>query len=134
MQRPHADGRLRRDGTAAGTEYVGGSGFELRLSRSHLVGMHVELLGKLRQGSITLDGSQRHLRLEGRCVVPTMLIRFLDKLRSSRYSSLVVGAQPARTRNLRKMADQRVVRGKLQMDSSLTVNFEFSVAGCTDVG
>jgi hypothetical protein len=32
--------------------------------------MNVELLGKLRQCSITLDGGKCHLRLEGRCVVP----------------------------------------------------------------
>jgi hypothetical protein len=32
--------------------------------------MNVELLGNLHNGSIALDGSERHLRLEGRCVVP----------------------------------------------------------------
>jgi hypothetical protein len=32
--------------------------------------MYVELLSKLRNRSIVLQGSQRHLRLEGRCVVP----------------------------------------------------------------
>jgi putative ABC transport system substrate-binding protein len=34
------------------------------------VGLVVELLRKLSQCSIALDGGQRHLRLEGRCVVP----------------------------------------------------------------
>jgi len=32
----------------------------------NLVGMHVELLGQLREGMLTLHGSQRDLRLEGR--------------------------------------------------------------------
>jgi hypothetical protein len=32
--------------------------------------MDVELLRKLSQRSIALDGGKRHLRLEGRCVVP----------------------------------------------------------------
>src|SRR6516165_9922810 len=32
--------------------------------------MDVELLRKLCQCSIALDGGKRHLRLEGRCVVP----------------------------------------------------------------
>jgi hypothetical protein len=30
----------------------------------------VELLGKLRQRSIALDGGKRYLRLEDRCVIP----------------------------------------------------------------
>jgi hypothetical protein len=30
----------------------------------------VELLGKLRNRPIAFDGGKRHLRLEGRCVVP----------------------------------------------------------------
>jgi hypothetical protein len=30
----------------------------------------VELLGKLGQRSIAFDGGKRHLRLEGRCVIP----------------------------------------------------------------
>jgi hypothetical protein len=32
--------------------------------------MYVELLGKLRHRPIALDGGKRHLRLEGRCVIP----------------------------------------------------------------
>jgi hypothetical protein len=38
--------------------------------RADLIGMHVELLSKLRNRSIVLQGSEGHLRLEGRCVVP----------------------------------------------------------------
>jgi hypothetical protein len=34
------------------------------------MGMNVELLGQLRQRPIALDGGKRHLRLEGRCVIP----------------------------------------------------------------
>src|SRR5213595_1385382 len=40
------------------------------LPRCDLVGVHVELLGKLSKRAIALDGSKRHLGLEGRCVVP----------------------------------------------------------------
>ena len=36
----------------------------------YLIGVNVELLRKLSQCSIALDGSKRHPRLEGRCVVP----------------------------------------------------------------
>jgi hypothetical protein len=32
--------------------------------------MNVELLGKLRQCPIALDGGKSHFRLEGRCMVP----------------------------------------------------------------
>ena len=41
-----------------------------RSIRCDLIGVGVELLGKLSQGSIALDGGKRHLRLESRCVVP----------------------------------------------------------------
>jgi hypothetical protein len=55
---------------AVGTEYVGSPTFKLRLPRCDLIGVDVELLRKLHQRSVTLDGGKRHLRLEGRCVVP----------------------------------------------------------------
>ena len=55
---------------AAGTEHIGSPALKLRLPRCDLIGVDVELLGKLRQRSIALDGGKRHLRLEGRCVVP----------------------------------------------------------------
>ena len=42
---------------------------ELRLPRCDLIGVDVELLRKLSQGSIAFDGRKRRLRLEGRCVV-----------------------------------------------------------------
>jgi translation initiation factor IF-2 len=43
---------------------------QLGLPLRDLVGVNVELLRQLSQCSIALDGSKRHLRLEGRCVVP----------------------------------------------------------------
>jgi hypothetical protein len=51
-------------------EHIGSPAFELWLLRCDLIGVNVELLGKLSQRSIALDGGKRHLRLEGRCVVP----------------------------------------------------------------
>ena len=60
----------RRSVAAAGTEHIGSPALELRLPRCDLIGVDVELLRKLSQRSIALDGGKRHLRLEGRCVVP----------------------------------------------------------------
>src|ERR1700726_1070644 len=54
---------------AAGTENFGCPFLELRLPRCDLIGVDVELLRKLSQCSIALQGRKRHLRLEGRCVV-----------------------------------------------------------------
>src|ERR1700687_4986953 len=68
MQRLHVDGWLRGS-LAAGTEHIGCPFLELRLPRCDLIGVDVELLRKLSQGSIAFDGRKRHLRLEGRCVV-----------------------------------------------------------------
>jgi hypothetical protein len=42
----------------------------MRLPRRDLIGVDVELLRELSQGSIALQGRKRHLRLEGRRVVP----------------------------------------------------------------
>ena len=55
---------------AAGTEHIGSPALKLRLPRCDLIGMDVELLRKLSQRPIALDGGKRHLRLECRCVVP----------------------------------------------------------------
>ena len=55
---------------AARTENIGSAAFKLRLPRRDLVGVDVEMLGQLRERPIALDGGKRHLRLEGRCVVP----------------------------------------------------------------
>src|SRR6266566_5240713 len=70
MQRLHIDGWLRGSLAAAGTEHIGCPFLELRLPRCDLIGVDVELLRKLSQGSIALQGRKCHLRLEGRCVVP----------------------------------------------------------------
>jgi hypothetical protein len=43
---------------------------ELRFPRCDLIGVDVELLRKLSQCSIALNGGKRHLCLEIRCVVP----------------------------------------------------------------
>jgi hypothetical protein len=49
---------------------IGSPALKLRFPRCDLNGVDVELLRKLSQRSIALDGGKRHLRLEGRCVVP----------------------------------------------------------------
>src|SRR4249919_3730226 len=48
---------------------------ELAAPLRDLVRMHVELLRQLRQRLLTLDGRYRHLRLEGRAVVPARSFR-----------------------------------------------------------
>jgi hypothetical protein len=68
VQRLHVNGRLRR--SVARTENIGSSALQLRLPRGDLIGVDVELLRKLSQCSIALDGGKRQLRLKGRCVVP----------------------------------------------------------------
>ena len=71
MQRLHVDGWLRRAvAAAAGAKNIGSSALKLRLPRCDLIGVDVELLRKLRQRSIALDGGKRHLRLESRGVIP----------------------------------------------------------------
>ena len=70
VQRLHVDGRWSRTVAAAETEHIGSSAFELRFPRCDLIGVDVELFRQLSQCSIALDGGKRHLRLEGRCVVP----------------------------------------------------------------
>src|SRR5665811_2272915 len=64
----HVDGRLCRS-VAAGTENIGSPAVKLRFPRCDLIGVDIELLRKLRQCSIALDGGKRHLCLEARCVV-----------------------------------------------------------------
>ncbi len=61
--RLHIDDRLLRARLA---EDTGGAFQQLRLPLRNLVGMHVELLGLLRQRPITLHRRQSHLRLERR--------------------------------------------------------------------
>src|ERR1035437_2931818 len=70
MQRLHVDGRQSRSVARTETENIGSPALKLRFPRCDLIGVDVELLRKLSQRSIALDGGKRHLRLEGRCVVP----------------------------------------------------------------
>jgi hypothetical protein len=70
MQRLHVDRRQGRGVAAPWTEYTSRGALKLCLPRCDLVGVDIELLGKLSHRSIALDGGKRHLRLEGRCVVP----------------------------------------------------------------
>ena len=82
--------RLRRCVATAGSENVSRPALELRLPRCDLIGVHVELLRKLSQCAITLDGSKRHLCLQGRCVVPARNCRRCTR------SLLICWAQRAR--------------------------------------
>src|SRR6202035_4470929 len=65
----HVDGGRHR--SAAGTEYIGRPILKLCLPRRDLVRVDVKMLSQLRQRHVALDGRKGHLRLEGRCVVPT---------------------------------------------------------------
>ena len=69
MQRLYVD-RRHHSLAATRTEHIGSAALKLRFPRGNLIGMYVELLGKLRQCPIALDGGKRHLRFEGRCVIP----------------------------------------------------------------
>jgi hypothetical protein len=55
---------------ATALKHISSACKELLFPRGDLIGMHVELLSKLRNRSIVFQGSQGHLRFEGRCVVP----------------------------------------------------------------
>src|SRR4051794_38737086 len=68
MQRLHIDGRRSR--FRLRTEHPGSPLQELSLPGRNLVGMNIELLGQFGQRLLTLHGSQSHLRLECRRMVP----------------------------------------------------------------
>jgi hypothetical protein len=70
VQRLHIDRRLGRPAAVPWAEHIGSTALELRLPRRDLIGMNIELLRKLRDGSIALDRGKRHLGFESRCVVP----------------------------------------------------------------
>src|SRR4051812_42331950 len=69
MQRLHVEG-IRCVRLRLGPEHPRSPFQELRLPTRDLIRMHVELLRKLGQRLLALDGSQGHLRLESRAVVP----------------------------------------------------------------
>src|ERR1700738_1964372 len=63
MQRLHVDSRLPGSVAAAGTEHIGCPFLELRLPGCDLIGVDVELLRKLSQSSIALQGRKRHINI-----------------------------------------------------------------------
>src|ERR1700716_2954251 len=69
MQRLHIDGRRGRR-HAPRSENSGSSPLQLHLPCRNLIGVDVEMLRQLSYRPVALDGGKRHLRLEGRCVVP----------------------------------------------------------------
>src|SRR6202011_497271 len=69
MQRLHIDGRRGRR-HAPRSENSGSSPLQLRLPCRNLIGVDVEMLRQLSYRPGALEGDKRHLRLEGRCVVP----------------------------------------------------------------
>ena len=55
MQRLYVD-RRHHSLAATRSEHIGSAALKLRLPRGNLIGMYVELRGKLRQCPIALDG------------------------------------------------------------------------------
>jgi len=72
VERLHVDGRRGRR-RAPRSKNLGSPTLQLRLPRRYLIGVDVEVLGQLSHRSVALDGSERHLSLESRCVVPARL-------------------------------------------------------------
>src|SRR3954468_21543502 len=70
MQRLHVDGWRGRVRSRLRTEHPGSPLQELSLPGRNLVGMNIELLGQFGQRLLTFHGSQSHLRLECRRMVP----------------------------------------------------------------
>src|SRR5262249_61381657 len=60
VQRLHVDGWLRRSVADASTKNIGSPALERRFPRCDLIGVDVELLRQLSQGSVALDGVERH--------------------------------------------------------------------------
>jgi len=58
VQRLHVDGGLRHSVAPEGTENISSPALELRFPRCDLIGVDVELLRKLSQCSIALDGNR----------------------------------------------------------------------------
>src|SRR4051794_20028019 len=70
MERFDVDGRYTWLGLGCRPEYRGSSFEQQRLPGRDLVRMDIELLRKLGQHLLALDGGQSHLRLESRAVIP----------------------------------------------------------------
>ena len=61
-------------------KHVRGSGEQLLLPFGDLGGMDTELLGQFGQRLVAFDGGQRHLRLEGRSMIPSRSFHCLAPL------------------------------------------------------
>ena len=96
---------------AARTEHIGSPFLDLCFPRRDLIGVDVELLRKLSQCSIALDGGKRHLRLESPVCGSGAVVCSL--------SLLIRGAQRARCQaETPLIALFRFVRPVLTMDAS----------------
>src|SRR5258706_3475835 len=65
-------GALRPTRRARSPENITSPTLELRLPRRNLIGVNIEMLRQLSQRSVAVDGGERHLGLEYRCVVPAL--------------------------------------------------------------
>lgn len=77
MQRPQFRGIRRR---FCPTRHIRGPDKQLLLPVGDLGGTHTELLGQLGAHLVAFDGSQRHLRLEDRSVIPSRSLHPLAPL------------------------------------------------------
>src|SRR5882672_2610585 len=69
VQRLHIDHRRGRR-RAPRSKNSGSATLQLGLPRRNLIGVNIKVLGQLSYRPVAFDGGKRHLRLEGRCVVP----------------------------------------------------------------
>src|SRR5829696_9477087 len=106
MQRLHVDGRRSRPRLR--TEHPGGPLQELSLPGRDLVGMNIELLGQFSQRLLTPYGSQSHLRLECRRMVPAW--SFAHRLSCS-AAILAAVRQKRHLSNLSKNPEPALSRG-----------------------
>ena len=75
MQGFDVDVRLRRFARCPRPENIGRGLLELILPGADLAGVDAELLRQLRECPVALDRRDRHLRLEGRRMVPACTFR-----------------------------------------------------------
>lgn len=84
------------------TNCVPGSGHQLLLRIGDLGGMHIELVGQFDQRTVAFDHGRRHLRLEGRSVIPSPSLHCLAPLvRHHAVASVRPGSQLSRCPNYR---------------------------------
>ena len=70
MQRLHVDRQRRGNRSRFRPKDTGGTFQELGTPLRNLIGMHIKLLCQLGKCLLAAHRSERHLRLEGRVVVP----------------------------------------------------------------